>query len=54
MLIDILRKRLIEARRQEIRDDANASISSFRAGQLKAQSAEEVIAELHRVLEDDE
>ncbi len=54
MLIDILSKRRIETRRQEIMVDANKSIAAFRDGQFKAQSAEEAIAELHRTLEDDE
>ena len=54
MLIDILSKRRIETRRQEIMVDAHKSIAAFRDGQSKAQSAEEAIAELHRTLEDDE
>jgi hypothetical protein len=40
MLVDILRSRQIEARRQEIAADALASIAAFRAGKLKAYSAE--------------
>ncbi|NUQ37769.1 MAG: hypothetical protein HUU23_08225 [Caldilineales bacterium] len=54
MLVDILRSRQIEARRQEIAADARASIAAFRAGKLKAYSAEELIAELHQSLEDAE
>jgi hypothetical protein len=54
MLVDILRSRQIEARRQEIAADALASIAAFRAGKLKAYSAEELIAELHQSLEDAE
>jgi len=54
MLVDILRSRQIEARRQEIAADARASIAAFRAGQLQAYSAEELIAELHQPLEDAE
>jgi hypothetical protein len=50
MLIDILRKRQIENRRQEIMADANNSIAAFREGQFKVQSAEEAIVELHRTL----
>lgn len=54
MLVEILRKRRSEARRREIAADARKSIAAFRKGKLKAQSAEEAIAELHRSLEDDE
>jgi hypothetical protein len=54
MLVDILRSRQIEARRQEIAADARASIAAFRAGKLNAYSAEELIAELHQSLEDAE
>jgi len=54
MLVDILRNRQIEARRQEIAADAQKSITAFREGTLNVQSADEVIAELHRALEDDE
>lgn len=54
MLVDILRNRQIEARRQEIAVDARRSIAAFREGKLKAQSAEEVITDLHQALEDAE
>ncbi len=54
MLVDILRSRQIEARRQEIAADARASIAAFRAGKLKAYSAEDLITELHKTLEDAE
>ena len=54
MLVDILSKRRIEIRRQEIMTNSNKSIAAFRQGQFKAQSAEDAIAELHRALEDDE
>ena len=54
MLVEILRNRQIEARRQEIAADARKSIVAFREGKLKAQSVDEVIAELHRALEDAE
>lgn len=54
MLVDILRNRHIEARRQEIAADARSSIEAFREGQLEMQSADEAIAELHRALEDPE
>lgn len=54
MLIDILRSRQIESRREEIASDARESMNAFRAGKLKAQSAEEAVVELHRALEDTE
>lgn len=40
----------IETRRQIIAQDAEESIAAFRAGKLKAQSAEEIIQELHQGL----
>lgn len=54
MLIDILSRRRIEARRNEIMTDASDSIIAFRQGRLKEQSAQDAIAELHQAIEDDE
>ena len=54
MLVDILRNRQIEARRQEIAAEARKSIAAFREGKLNPQSAEEAIADLHQALEDAE
>ena len=54
MLVDILRRRQIEARRQEIATEARSSIALFRQGKLKAQSAEGVIADLHEAFGDAE
>jgi hypothetical protein len=54
MLVAILYKRQIEARRHEIATDAQESLAAYRAGKLKAQSAEETIRELRQSLEDDE
>ena len=48
MLIDIFRKRLIEADRQRIARDAQDSLNAFRQGQFTAQSADQVIKELHK------
>jgi hypothetical protein len=45
MLLDILHNRYIEYRRQ-IADNARESLTAFRARKLKAQSADEIIAEL--------
>jgi hypothetical protein len=50
MLISILSMRQIEARRREIALDAKESITAYRTGRLKAQSAEEAIRELRQVL----
>lgn len=52
MLVEILRNRQIEARREEIAAEARRSIAAFRSGKLKAQSADTAIADLHRALED--
>ncbi len=38
MLVDILRSRQIDARRQDIATDAHKSIAAFREGKLKVQS----------------
>jgi hypothetical protein len=54
MLLDILRKRQTEARRDRMAQDAQASLNSFQAGELVAQTAGEVVAELHRTLQDEE
>ena len=50
LLIEIVRQRHLEASRDEIARDAQESIAAFRAGKLKPQSAEAVIAELRRSL----
>ena len=47
-----LRNRRIEARRQEIAADARRFMAAFREGKIRAQSAEEAIAELHQAFED--
>lgn len=54
MLLDILQKRQIESRRQEIADDARESIAMFESGQLRAQTADEIIRELHEDTGDSE
>jgi len=53
MLIQILRHRHIDARRQEIAEDARQAITLFRQGQLIPRSANDVISELHEGLEED-
>jgi len=54
MLVDILRSRQIEARREEVAAAARESIAEYRAGTLEARSADEIIAELRRSLENPE
>lgn len=54
MLLEILQSRQIEARRQEMASDAQESLSTFHAGQLKGQTATEIIDELRQEVEDDE
>jgi hypothetical protein len=53
-LVDILMRREAEARRQEIAADAQRSLARFRAGEYRAQNADEVIAELRLIREQDE
>lgn len=50
MLIQILQRRMIEKRRDEIAIDAVSSIAEFKAGKLKAQSGTEAIDELRELL----
>jgi hypothetical protein len=54
MLLEIIHGRHIENRRLEMARDAQASIAAFRAGQLKPQSAADIIAELRLSLIDEE
>jgi len=52
MLVEIIQNRLIEARRQEIAEDAKASIMAFHADELQPQSAAAIIAELKSLSEE--
>jgi hypothetical protein len=54
MLVEILRSRQIAAHRQEIAVDAAESVAEFRAGRLSSQPLDEILAELHRAIEDEE
>ena len=56
MLLEILRKRQIEDRREEIAQNAREAINAFQAGELKTETADELINRLHASLEtvDDE
>ena len=51
MLMQILQRRLIERRRDEIARDAEFSLAEFRAGKLQAQSASDVISELREFIQ---
>lgn len=53
MLIEIMHNRLIEARRQEISEDAKKAFASFHQGELTPQTADQIIAELQETLKDD-
>ncbi|NEO77712.1 hypothetical protein [Moorena sp. SIO4G3] len=46
MLIQILKSRMVEQRRQKIALDAEISFAEFQAGKLKIQTATEAIEEL--------
>lgn len=51
MLIEIWYKRRIEARRQEIAQDAHASIAAYRDNQYTPQPVGKIIAELRSTLD---
>ncbi len=50
MLVQILQRRLVERRRDEIAQDARESLAEFRSGTLKPQTATEAITELREFL----
>jgi hypothetical protein len=52
LLVDILYKRLIEARRHKMAQQAQESLLAYRQGQFKAQPADDALVELHESLED--
>mgnify|MGYP000039618531 CR=1 FL=1 len=54
LLKELITKWHIETRREEIAQDAQASLAMFRAGQLKPQSAQAIIAELQQALDNEE
>jgi hypothetical protein len=54
MLVEILQRRRIEARRREIAQYVEAARAAFHAGELKPQPVEVIIRELHESLGDDE
>lgn len=52
-LEEILRKRRIDARREEIAANGREAIRAFHAGELKNEIFEELIERLHSSLDDD-
>ncbi len=53
-LIDIIKRRNAEARRRQILEECREGLSEYRSGNLKPQTAEEVIADLRSYLESPE
>jgi hypothetical protein len=51
MLIEIVRKRQVEARRDEIAQYAREAMRAFHAGELRTETAEELINRLHASLD---
>ncbi len=47
VLINLLQKRFIETRRESIAQQAKLATTAFRTGQLKTETAEELIQRLH-------
>lgn len=54
MLIDILKKRNAEVRRRQILEECREGLTEYHAGVLKAQTAEEAIADLRSYLDSSE
>jgi len=58
MLVEIVYRRQVEARRQAIARDAQDSLKAYRAGQFQPQPLQEILAQLHATvgaeLEDEE
>ena len=54
MLVQILQRRMMEQRRDEIAKDAKLSLAEFKAGKHKIQTATEAIAELRDYIQQEE
>jgi hypothetical protein len=52
-LEEILRQRRIQERREEIAINGHEAIRAFHAGELKAQTVEEILDELYEGISDD-
>lgn len=53
MLLEIVKNQMIEARQEEIAQDAKEAIAAFHRGELKPQPIEEIISELQATLAED-
>ena len=53
MLLEIVKNQMIEARREEIAQDAKEEIAALHRGELKPQPIEEIISELQATLAED-
>ncbi|NUN66455.1 hypothetical protein HCU40_17255 [Pseudanabaena biceps] len=51
MLVEIIRNRQIERRRDEIAQNGREAMAAYRAGELKSYTAEEAISELRNMLD---
>jgi len=51
LLLQIIRNRQIERRRDEIAENGREALAAYHAGELKSYSAEEAIAELRNMLD---
>ncbi|MCA6528306.1 MAG: hypothetical protein ACK6CP_07025 [Pseudanabaena sp.] len=54
MLLEIIKNQMIEARRDEIAQNAKEAIAAFHRGELKPQPIEDIISELQATLAEDE
>jgi hypothetical protein len=53
-LVQIIRSRQIERRRDEIAQNGREALAAYRAGELKSYTAEEAISELRNMLDSPE
>ena len=53
MLLEIVKNQMIEARREEIAQNAKEVIAAFHRGELKPQPLEDIISELQETLTED-
>jgi hypothetical protein len=54
LLVQIIRNRQIERRRDEIAQNGREALVAYRAGELKSYTAEEAIAQLRSILDSPE
>jgi hypothetical protein len=54
LLVQIIRNRQIERRRDEIAQNGREALAAYRAGELKSYTAEEAISELRNILDSPE